>query len=114
VIHVDKAQEVRVAPIAEDQQLVDDAASELRLGRDFTRGEVVVEDDAREAIVARARDWNAKLIVMGARGPRRVGWFFSAVSRTMSPSRGVKRCRPCPEYHHTRALSLDRGGNHGS
>jgi len=46
------------------------------LNRDFTRGEVAVENDAREAIVGAARDWNADLIAMGARGPGAVARFF--------------------------------------
>ena len=91
LIDVDKAQEARAALIAEAQQLVDDTASELRLSRDFTRGEVVVENDAREAIVAAARDWNADLIAMGARGLGAVARFFLG-----SVSLAVVREAPCP------------------
>jgi nucleotide-binding universal stress UspA family protein len=90
LIDVDKAQDVRAALIAEAQQLVDDTASELRLGRDVTR-EVVVDDDAREAIVTAARDWNADLVAMGARGLGAVARFFLG-----SVSLAVARQAPCP------------------
>jgi hypothetical protein len=58
-IDVDKAQEVRATLMAEARRLVTDTASELRLSGEFTRGEVVVEDDARQAIVTAAGEWHA-------------------------------------------------------
>jgi nucleotide-binding universal stress UspA family protein len=90
-IDVDKAHEVRAALVAEAQRLVDDTASELRLRRDFTSGGVVVANDAREAIIAAARDWDADLIAMGARGLGAVARFFLG-----SVSLAVVRDAPCP------------------
>lgn len=90
-IDVDKAQAVRAGLIAEARQLVDDTASELRVGGDSAQGEVVLEDDAREAIVATAREWGADLIAMGARGLGAVARFFLG-----SVSLAVARQAPCP------------------
>ena len=89
-IDIDKAQAVRAGLIAEARRLVDDTVSELRPGRD-ARGEVVVKDDAREAIVATAREWGADLIAMGARGVGAVARFFLG-----SVSLAVARQAPCP------------------
>lgn len=86
---VDKAREVRAALVAEARRLVDDTASELGSGG-VARGEVV-EGDARDAIVATARDWGADLIVMGARGLGAVARFVLG-----SVSLAVARHAPCP------------------
>jgi nucleotide-binding universal stress UspA family protein len=88
-IDVDRVKDVRAGLLAEARRLVDDTASELPLGG-VRRGEVV-EDDARDAIVATAREWDADLIVMGARG-------LGAVSRFLlgSVSLAVARHAPCP------------------
>jgi nucleotide-binding universal stress UspA family protein len=90
-IDVDKAQEVRATLMAEARRLVTDTASELRLSGEFTRGEVVVEDDARQAIVTAAGEWHADLIAMGARGLGSVARFFLG-----SVSLAVARDAPCP------------------
>ena len=90
-IDVDKSQEVRATLMAEARRLVTDAASELRLTGKFSTGEVVVEDDARQAIVTTAREWPADLIAMGARGLGSVARFFLG-----SVSRAVARDAPCP------------------
>jgi hypothetical protein len=55
-VDVDRAHETRDVLLAEARRLVNDAAAELRVGGDVTTGEVVVENDAREAIVAAARE----------------------------------------------------------
>jgi nucleotide-binding universal stress UspA family protein len=90
-IDVDRAQAVRAGLIAEARRLVDDTVSGLGLGGEAARGDVVVEDDSREAIVAAAHEWGADLIVMGARGLGAVARFFLG-----SVSRSVARQAPCP------------------
>lgn len=114
-IDVDKAQAVRAGLIAEARRLVDDTASELRVGGDAARGEVVVEDDAREAIVATARDWNADLIAMGARGLGAVARFFLG-SVSLSVARhapcSVLVCKGLPRELDAITVALD-GSGHG-
>jgi nucleotide-binding universal stress UspA family protein len=56
-IDVDKAQAVRAGLIGEARRLIDDTASEPRVGGHSAQGEVVLEDDAREAIAATALEW---------------------------------------------------------
>jgi nucleotide-binding universal stress UspA family protein len=88
-IDLDKVKDVRAALVAEARRLVDDTASQLRLGG-VRRGEVV-EGDARDAIVATAREWGADLIAMGARGLGAVERFFLG-----SVSLAVARDASCP------------------
>ena len=90
LIDIDKAQETRAALVAEARRLVDDTASQLRR-EDIATGGMVVESDAREAIVTAAREWGADLIAMGARGLGTVGRFFLG-----SVSLAVAREAPCP------------------
>jgi nucleotide-binding universal stress UspA family protein len=90
-IDVDRAQAVRTTLMAEARRLVTDATSELRLTGKFSSGEVVIEDDARQAIVTTAREWPADLIAMGARGLGSVARFFLG-----SVSLAVARDTPCP------------------
>ena len=90
-VDVDSALETRDALLAEARRLVDDTAAELRLAGDVTTGEAVVENDAREAIVAAAREWAADLVVMGARGLGNVARFFLG-----SVSLSVSREASCP------------------
>jgi nucleotide-binding universal stress UspA family protein len=90
-IDVDKAQGVRATLMAEARRLVTDAVSELRLTGKFSSGEVVIEDDGRQAIVTTAREWPADLIAMGARGLGSVARFF--LGRV---SHAVARDAPCP------------------
>ena len=87
---VDTAQAARAELIAEARRLVDNTASELRIGRNSVRGEVIVEDDACEAIVGTAREWGADLIAMGTRGLGAVARFFLG-----SVSLAVARQAPC-------------------
>jgi nucleotide-binding universal stress UspA family protein len=89
---LDKTQAVRAELVAEARRLVENTASELRIGGRSARGEVIVEDDLREAIVATAREWDADLIAMGARGLGAVARFF--LGSVPPPSRGRRRA-PC-------------------
>jgi nucleotide-binding universal stress UspA family protein len=87
-VDVDSAHEIRDALLTEVRGLVDDTAAELRLGGDMTTGEVVLENDPREAIVAEAREWRPDVIVMGARGLGGVSaGSCSAVCRCPCPGR---------------------------
>jgi nucleotide-binding universal stress UspA family protein len=88
---LDKTQAVRAELVAEARRLVENTASELRIGGRSARGEVILEDDSREAIVATAREWDANLIAMGARGLGAVARFFLG-----SVSLAVARQAPCP------------------
>lgn len=88
--NVAKVREFHDALIADARRLVDDTTSELRLGGDSARGEILV-DDPRDAIVATARDWGADLIAMGARGLGAVARFLIG-----SVSLGVARHASCP------------------
>jgi nucleotide-binding universal stress UspA family protein len=90
LIDVATAQAARAELIAEARRLVDDTASELRISEDSVRGEVIVESDAREAIVGMAREWEADLIAMGTRGLGAVARFFLG-----SVSLAVARQAPC-------------------
>ena len=105
-VDIDSAHETRDALVAQAQRLVNDTAAELCLGGDVTTGEVVVENDAREAIVAAARESGANLIVMGARGlllttmrraPRASGYCQAAPSWPRSKQSAAPRSkRSCP------------------
>ena len=78
-----------VALIAEARKLADDTAALLLTGHSTTGR--VVQGDPREEIVAAAKDLDAELIVMGARGLGAVKEFFLG-----SVSLGVARHAPCP------------------
>jgi nucleotide-binding universal stress UspA family protein len=84
----DMAGELRGALIAEARRLADDTAAELICRRAIGR---VVEGDPREEIVAAARDWDADLVVLGARGLGAIREFFLG-----SVSLWVARHAPCP------------------
>jgi nucleotide-binding universal stress UspA family protein len=88
---LDTARAVRAELIAEARRLVDNTASELRIGGGSAEGEAIFERDPRGAIVAAAREWGADLIVMGARGLGAVARFFLG-----SVSLAVARRAPCP------------------
>jgi len=90
-VDIEKAETVRAELIAEARQLVDSTASDLRIGGHSARGELILEDDPRAAIVATAREWGADLIAMGARGLGAVARFFVG-----SVSLAVAREAPCP------------------
>jgi nucleotide-binding universal stress UspA family protein len=79
--------ETRHALVRAAQAVVDDAVR--RLGK---TGEArLVEGDPREAIITTAMDWDADLVVMGARGLSAVKEIFLG-----SVSLGVARHAPCP------------------
>jgi nucleotide-binding universal stress UspA family protein len=89
VVNLEKAEKIRAALIADARRLADDTASELLSSVATGR---VVEGDAREEILAAAREWRADLIVIGARGlTSRVARFFLG-----SVSLAVARHAPCP------------------
>jgi nucleotide-binding universal stress UspA family protein len=81
-------EKTRATVMAAARRLADDTAAGLRVG--VARGEVV-EDDARDAIVAAARDRGADLIVLGARGLGAAARLFLG-----SVSLAVARHAPCP------------------
>lgn len=80
---------LRDAALADARRIGDDALE--RLTPRWPKAQLrVTEGDAREEIVRIAEEWDADLIVMGARGLRRVKGFFLG-----SVSLAVARHAPC-------------------
>ena len=85
----DTMEHLRSVALTQAQKLVDETAAALTR-RAAPRTEVV-EGDPRDVIVTTAREWNADLIAMGARGLGAVARFLLG-----SVSLAVAREAPCP------------------